>query len=143
MAKRKPSKQEKCARSELEQEHAFDQADGLMTGHIDDAREALALGSCYEAGVHIDKAYIAYGRMLENAPPATAEWAQAEDQRKQLLRVDQPFEKKCVRPTPDEGLHEKSRELYEELKRSTGLQGELGSVRLPGCQCGINGCHGC
>ena len=77
----------------------YEDAHERLIDHVETARKAYAGGFCLTAGSEIDKAYIEYGKML-----ALSKETQQVAFNKQALNaiklVDEPFESKCVRPSP-------------------------------------------
>lgn len=54
--------------------------------HVKEANKAMRRGDCLAAGMHIDKAYVAYGKSGKGLAS--------------IKRADAPFEKKCVKKHP-------------------------------------------
>lgn len=59
---------------------------GNVARHVKEANKAMRRGDCLSAGMHIDKAYVAYGKTGKGL--------------KSIRKADAPFEKKCVRKRP-------------------------------------------
>lgn len=74
---------------------------------VRDAQEAMANGQCRAAGAHIDRGYVAYGRMQANAYSGE-DISEAARLLQELRNADEPFEKKCVRDEPLSETYERT-----------------------------------